>query len=113
MDLEDDVVVANNGINDEIVRSRKVIDGYFESMNNEGGWSVNHKSGMDKEAHDKAKQIIEESSKNSDFYKSEEKKLESVRDKVAKYKERVETTKMDKGLWERFEMNVEKKMPKL
>ena len=36
-----------------------------------------------------------------------------VKDKVAKYRERVETTRKDKGLWQKFEFNVEKRTEKL
>ena len=51
---------------------------------------------MDSKAHERAKEIISSASKNSEFYKSEEEKLAVVKDKVAKYRERVETTRKDK-----------------
>lgn len=68
---------------------------------------------MDQKGLDKAKEIIKQASKNSEYFKSEEEKLEVVKDKVAKYRERVETTRKDPALWSRFEQNVTRKIEKI
>ena len=39
--------------------------------------------------------------------------MEVVKDKVAKYRERVETTRKDPALWARFEQNVQRKIEKI
>ena len=72
--------------------------------------SVNSKAGLEKIDHKKVHQIIQENSKHTEFFKSEEEKLEAVKEKVAKYKERVELTKKDPLLWNKLQANVNRKI---
>lgn len=55
----------------------------------------------------KVSKVIKEASKNSEFYKFEEEKLEEVKKKVVKYKERVEMAKQNPDLWARCSKKVE------
>lgn len=54
--------------------------------------------------------MIQEATKHSEYFKSEEEKLEAVKDKVAKYRERVELTKKDQILWGKLQANVNRKI---
>jgi DNA polymerase kappa len=68
------------------------------------------KAGINSDALERAKQIIETASKHSEYYKCEEEAKMELMDKVAKYKERVEETKLDKKLWEKFEAKAARKI---
>ena len=52
--------------------------------------SMISKAGLKDADADKVHNIIKEASKQSEYYKSEEKKLDAVKEKVEKYKRRVE-----------------------
>ncbi len=59
-----------------------------------------HKAGLEKVDKDKIHAIITEASKQSEFYKSEEKKLNEVKEKCKRYQERVDHVKRDKAVWD-------------
>ena len=75
----------------ELKRQKEMVASYFKKLENENhnNWCVNSKSGMDQKGIDRAKAIIKEASKHSGYHKSEEEKLAEVKDKVAKYRERL------------------------
>ena len=66
-------------------------------------WSVCGKAGVDKAAQEKAKNIIESTSKHSDYSKSSEEQLKELRDKVQKYKDKVIETRADAKVWDMFQ----------
>ena len=69
------------------------------SLKNEYYLSVNSKAGLTHIDQQKVHQVIQEATRHSEYFKSEEEKLEAVKDKVSKYRERVELTKKDQILW--------------
>lgn len=69
-----------------------------------------HKAGLESVDKEKLHQVITEASKNSDFFKSEEKKLGEVKEKCKRYQDRVEHVKRDQTVWERIKLEVEKKV---
>ena len=69
-----------------------------------------HKAGLETVDKDKIHAIIQEASKSSEFYKSEEKKLNEVKEKCKRYQERVEHVKKDIVVWERIKIEVSRKI---
>lgn len=49
-------------------------------------------------------------SKHSEYYKQEEEKLQQVKDKVKRYREKVEETKLNLDLWEKLVIEVSRKL---
>lgn len=72
-----------------------------------------HKAGLESVDKDKVHAIIQEASRSSEFYKSEEKKLNEVKEKCRRYQERVEHVRRDSVVWERISLEVAKKIEQL
>eukprot|EP00347_Sterkiella_histriomuscorum_P000041 403377409 len=68
-----------------------------------------HKAGMGKVDKERVHKIIQESSKSSEFYRSEEKKLVEVKERCRRYQEKVDQIKKDPIQFERMLIEVKTK----